>query len=206
MRAIMKLAAWAVVAAGLAGCASDPIEYSQMPREHGRSVVQAQAQKPLQCVPYAREHSNIKIRGDAYTWWDQAAGKYPRGAAPEAGSVMVLHDYAGGDHGHVAVVKTIVSAREIRVDHANWLNDGSIYVNDPVMDVSQDNDWSAVRVFNIKTGGWGAKVFPVQGFIGSHNSSGSDLDMEDRAPARPELVADGRGGMGHVTLAADETP
>ena len=206
MRAILKLAALAFAAAALAGCASDPIEYSEMPRQHGRSVVEAGPAKPLQCVPYAREHSGIKIRGDAYTWWDQAAGKYPRGAAPEAGAVMVLHDYAGTDHGHVAVVKTIVSAREIRVDHANWLNDGSIYVNDPVMDVSQDNDWSAVRVFNIKSGGWGAKVYPVQGFIDSHNSSGSDLDVEDRSPARPELVAQGRGGMGRVALAADETP
>ena len=205
MRAIIKLAAWAVVAAGLAGCASDPINYSDMPREHGMSVVEGQAQQPLQCVPYAREHSDIKIHGDAYTWWDQAAGRYPRGSAPEAGSVMVLHDYAGNNHGHVAVVKTIVSPREIRIDHANWLNDGSIYVNDPVMDVSQDNDWSSVRIYNIKTGGWGSKIYPVQGFIGSHNTSGSGLDEEDRAPAVPDLVAQG-GGMGRVSLAADETP
>lgn len=205
MRAIIKLAALALVAAAMAGCASEPIEYSEMPREHGRTVVEAAPQKPLQCVPYAREHSKIKLHGDAYTWWDQAAGKYPRGSAPEAGSVMVLHDYAGADHGHVAVVKTIVSAREIRVDHANWLNDGSIYVNDPVMDVSQDNDWSAVRIFNIKAGGWGNKVYPVQGFIGSHQNNGSDLDVEDHA--QPDLVAESGGGSpSRVAFLADETP
>jgi surface antigen len=202
MRTILKLAALAVVALSFAGCASDPIEYSAMPREHGREVVEAGPAKPLQCVPYARDHSGIKIRGDANTWWDQAAGKYPRGSAPEAGSVMVLHNY-GGSSGHVAVVKTIVSAREIRVDHANWLNDGSIYVNDPVMDVSQDNDWSAVRVFNIKTGGWGGKVYPVQGFIGSHQSSGSDLDIEDHG--RPDLVARGGGANDKVAF-LDDSP
>ncbi len=107
--------------------------------------------KPLQCVPYARDHSSVKIYGDAYTWWDQAAGKYQRSSEPSAGAVMVLHDYAGPNRGHVAVVRALVSPREIRVDHANWLDDGSIYVNDPVEDVSSENDWTLVRVFNLKT-------------------------------------------------------
>lgn len=188
-RTIAKLTGAALVALALAGCASDDVmEYSEMPHKSGKSVVQAQNQKPVQCAPYAREHSRIKIFGDAYTWWDRAAGKYPRGQAPQAGSVMVLHDYAGPTNGHVAVVRNLVSAREIRVDHANWLNDGSIYVNDPVMDVSADNDWSAVRVFNIKTGGWGSKVYPVQGFIGS----------------RADLVAqEGGANMGATALVGE---
>lgn len=190
MRGIIKFAALALVAAAFAGCASEPIEYSAMPREHGRAMVEAGPANPLQCVPYAREHSAIKIHGDANTWWDKAEGKYPRGSAPQAGSVMVLHDYSGSDHGHVAVVKTVVSAREIRVDHANWLNDGSIYVNDPVMDVSQENDWSTVRVFNIKTGGWGSKVYPVQGFIGSRRDT----------PDGDDLVADNGGGVGRIVF------
>lgn len=184
----------AIAVVVLAGCASDPMDYSQMPAEHGRSTVENSGGKPLQCVPYARAHSAIKIYGDAYTWWDQAAGKYPRGAAPAIGSVMVLHDYAGPDHGHVAVVRALVNPREIRVDHANWLDDGAIYVNDPVMDVSSDNDWSAVRVFNIKTGAWGGKVYPVQGFIGSHDG-GPDNG--------PDLVAQTGGGMGVVALAGE---
>ena len=207
MRTILRLAALAIVAAAFAGCAADPSvyeAYNQAPRENGREVVQAGPAKPLECVPYAREHSAIKIRGNANTWWAQAASKYPRGSAPEVGSVMVLE---GTTAGHVAVVKTLVSSREIRIDHANWLNDGSIYVNDPVMDVSQGNDWSAVRVFNIKTGGWGAKVYPVQGFIGSHQTSGSDLDTDEQAPARPDLVAQGGGGtVGRVAFVTDGTP
>ena len=79
---------------------------------------------------------------------------------------MVLTGYAGPERGHVAVVRELVSPREIRVDHANWLDDGAIYLNDPVRDVSADNDWSAVRVWNLKTGAWGGKIYPVQGFIG----------------------------------------
>ncbi len=119
----------------------------------------------LQCVPYAREHSGINIHGDAYTWWDKAAGVYARGATPLLGSVMVLNGYAKR-RAHVAVVHTLVSAREILINHANWLDDGAIYVNDPVKDVSADNDWSQVKVWNIRTGSWGTKVYNVQGFIG----------------------------------------
>jgi surface antigen len=167
----MQKKLWALVLAAplLAGCASfngdDVTPYSAMPRESGRNVVEDTNQKPLQCVPYARDHSDVKIFGDAYTWWDQAAGKFPRAHQPASGAVMVLSNYAGPDRGHVAVVQRIVSPREIRVDHANWLDDGSIYINDPVEDVSADNDWSAVRVWNIKTGAWGGNTYPVQGFI-----------------------------------------
>ncbi|RYG65128.1 hypothetical protein EON64_12580 [archaeon] len=80
--------------------------------------------------------------------------------------MLVLHDYAGPEHGHLAVVRNLINGREIRVDHANWLNDGSVFVNNPVMDVSEGNDWTKVRVWNIQTGAWGGKVYPVQGFIG----------------------------------------
>jgi surface antigen len=169
MRAICKLAAAAMLAFSLEGCATSEMDYGQnpMPRESGRTVVKNDGHKPLQCVPYVREHSGIKIYGDAYTWWDQAAGKYPRGALPEPGTVMVLNKYAGTERAHLAVVRRVLGPREIRVDHANWLDDGSIYVNNPVEDVSSDNDWSLVRVYNLKTGGWGTRLYPVQGFIGS---------------------------------------
>jgi surface antigen len=180
-----RLAAVAIVALGLSACAST-IDYSEMPRPQGRSVVRHEGQKAMQCAPYAREHSKIKIYGDAYTWWNQAAGKYPRGSAPEKGSILVLYNYAGPDRGHLAIVRSLVSPREIRVDHANWLNDGSIYVNNPVMDVSSANDWSAVRVFNLQTGNWGSRVYPVRGFIGSDRDIGNDPD--------PDLVASLAGG------------
>jgi hypothetical protein len=198
MRIIGKLAAVALLAFGAEGCASTVMDYSEtpMPREHGKSVVENDNHKPIQCVPYAREHSGIKIFGDAYTWWDKAEGKYPRGSLPQAGAVLVLANYAGPQRGHVAVVRRVVSPREIRIDHANWLDDGSIYVNNPVEDVSSDNDWSMVRVYNLATGGWGVKVYPVKGFIGGSNKPGED---------RPDLVADaGPGaGMGATALTGE---
>ena len=183
-----KLMAVAIMAFGLSACAST-IDYSEMPRPQGRSVVRAEGQKAMQCAPYAREHSKIKIYGDAYTWWDQASGKYPRGSAPEKGSILVLYNYAGAERGHLAVVRTLVSSREIRVDHANWLNDGSIFVNNPVLDVSSANDWSAVRVFNLETGAWGSRVYPVRGFIGS------DRDIGDKDG---DLVASLAGGRAEI--------
>jgi hypothetical protein len=90
---------------------------------------------------------------------------------PQEGAVMVLTNYAGAERGHLAVVRRLISAREIRIDHANWLDDGAIYVNDPVMDVSTGNDWSLVQVWNIRAGGWGARTYPVQGFIGPDRSN-----------------------------------
>lgn len=186
MGIITKLAAVALLALSLEGCASAVMDYdaTPMPREYGRTVTQGETSKPLQCVPYARAHSDVTLYGDAYTWWDQANGKYARGSLPEPGAVLVLNNYAGRERGHLAVVRRLVSAREIRVDHANWLNDGSVYVNDPVEDVSETNDWSLVRVFNLKTGAWGGKVYPVQGFIGG-------WAPDQRHQDHPDLVAGG---------------
>jgi surface antigen len=149
----------------LAGCVSMDNDAPLLARDPGRNVVEEENQKPLQCVPFARDHSDVKIYGDAWTWWDQAAGKFQRDSLPQSGAILVLAGYAGPERGHLAVVQKIISPREIRVDHANWLDDGSIYLNDPVADVSTDNDWSAVKVWNIKTGAWGGNIYPVQGFI-----------------------------------------
>jgi len=195
MHAIGKLALGALFALGLEGCATSVMTYDEppMPPEPDQAVVENGT--PLQCVPYAREQSGIDIHGDAYTWWDKAAGKYPRGSLPEPGTVMVLHNYAGPTHGHLAVVRQVVSPREIRVDHANWLNDGSIYVNDPVQDVSDSNDWSVVRVFNLRAGAWGSRLYPVQGFIGAWGRE---------QQAQPDLTADRGGSARSATALAGE--
>jgi len=120
-----------------------------------------------ECVPYARQISGIRIYGDAHTWWDQAAGRYAREPLPLSGSVMVLYGYAGPKRGHLATVTRIISAREIRVDHANWLNDGNLYLNSPVIDVSPGNDWSVVRIYNNRDGHLGLNNYKVRGFISS---------------------------------------
>jgi len=120
---------------------------------------------PMECVPYARQASGIQIFGDASTWWDQAAGRYPRSSLPAPGAVLVMRGYNDPTRGHVAVVTAVVSTRVIRVDQANWLNHGEISLSVPVMDVSPNNDWSQVRVWYIPTQDWGARVYQAQGFI-----------------------------------------
>jgi len=203
MRAIGKLACVALLAFSLEGCANSMVEYDETPPpvavERGQVTVENNNPGPLQCVPYAREHSGVMIYGDAYTWWNKAAGKYPRTSLPEQGAVLVLHNYAGPSRAHVAVVRELVGARQIRVDHANWLNDGSIYENDPVEDVSSANDWSVVRVFNLKTGAWGSRLYPVQGFIGS-----GPADSEPAEPGRPPLVARSGGSSRGATALIGE--
>jgi hypothetical protein len=168
-----RLAAAACFSLALAGCATTPDmhlanslgeRYGGRPETRGTRV--ETPDKPLECVPYARARSGVALYGDASTWWVAAAGHYLRTAEPRLGSVLVLTGYAGPHRGHLAVVAAMDSAREIRVDHANWLNDGAVYKDDPVVDVSPDNDWTEVRVWNPRANNWGTKTYLVQGFIG----------------------------------------
>ena len=89
MRSFLIMLAIAATAS-LAGCASDE-EFSRLPPETGHVAVEAGPAKPLQCVPYAREHSEVKIYGDAWTWWSSADGLYDRGHAPRIGAVVVFN-------------------------------------------------------------------------------------------------------------------
>ena len=118
-----------------------------------------------QCVPYARNRSGIGIWGDAWTWWSKAAGRFGRSHRPESGAVMVMVGYDGADSGHVAVVRRVLNEREIVVDHANWLNHGEVNLDNPVMDVSDDNDWSEVRVWYTPGHHYGGRIYRVAGFI-----------------------------------------
>ncbi|MDE2133579.1 MAG: CHAP domain-containing protein [Alphaproteobacteria bacterium] len=119
----------------------------------------------IYCVEFARIRSGINIFGDAKTWWDHAKGQYARAADPQAGAVMVFAGTRKMKLGHVAVVTRVISSREIRVDHANWRRDGNIYLNAPVVDVSDANDWSKVRVFDTRSGQMGSNVYPIKGFV-----------------------------------------
>jgi hypothetical protein len=163
--------------AALAACASTPAPVSAGP---GRTYSQAQPDLPsfdgdeprvadysarLQCVPFARDASGVQIYGNANTWWAQAAGRYPRSNQPAPGSVFVMRGYRTTTRGHVAVVTHVDSSRLIRVDQANWLNNGEISVGVPVLDVSPNNDWSEVRVWYIPGGHWGGRVYQAEGFI-----------------------------------------
>jgi len=120
---------------------------------------------PLQCVPFARDASGIEIRGDAKNWWKLAAGKYARSRRPREGSVFVMRGYKTARRGHVAVVRQILDDRTIVVDHANWGNDGQVYLSAPVRDESPMNDWSQVRVWYTPNDQWGRRIYRAKGFI-----------------------------------------
>lgn len=118
-----------------------------------------------QCVTFARAVSGIQIRGDAHTWWGQAAGRYERGGKPVVGAVMVLPGYGKMRVGHVAMVSKLVDARTIRITHANWSRRGQVETDVSVIDVSDNNDWSRVRVWWGPMNGLGLTSYPVSGFI-----------------------------------------
>jgi len=123
----------------------------------------------LQCVPYAREVSGIRIFGDAHTWWGQAEGRYKRGSLPRPGAVMAFRPSGNMRLGHVAAVSRVVDSRTVLLNHANWSpidgRRGQIERNVKAIDVSPENDWSEVRVWFDPIGGLGTTHWPVEGFI-----------------------------------------
>ena len=123
------------------------------------------AAKRLFCVEYARAVSGLKIFGDAKYWWGRAKNLYARASHPLEEAVMVFSGSARLRRGHLAVVSKIVSPREIRVEQANWMNKGEIDHNTPVLDVSKNNDWSRVRVWDVPSKQFGARVYAISGFI-----------------------------------------
>ena len=118
----------------------------------------------LECVTFARRESAIALAGDAWTWWDGAKGRYARGASPQPGAVLVFKRYRGSP-GHLAVVRRVIGTRLIIVDHADWLNDGNIYLAMPVADISPKGDWSELRVWYSPGIEWGRRVYGAYGFI-----------------------------------------
>ena len=122
--------------------------------------------RKLFCVEYARIRSGLAVFGDAKFWWSRAKNLYVRMAAPAEDAVMVFSGSKRLKRGHVAVVTHIVSKREIRVDQANWQNHGEIDHATPILDVSARNDWSKVRVWDMKSNGFGTHVYAISGFIG----------------------------------------
>jgi hypothetical protein len=125
----------------------------------------------ISCVPYARSVTGMEISGNGREWWHNAAGRYARGQRPEAGSILSFPGSGGMSRGHVAVVSRVLNPRIIEIDHANWggpgIPRGTVMRNIRVLDVSDDNSWTTVRVQT----GWDSTTFgreyPTHGFI--HN-------------------------------------
>jgi hypothetical protein len=92
--------------------------------------------------------------------------------------VLVLRGYRDPSRGHVAVVSGMVSDRILKVDQANWLNQGEISLAVPVLDVSPQNDWSQVRVWHIPSGQWGARIYEVGGKTWRGQVRGATIEGE----------------------------
>ena len=124
-----------------------------------------------QCAPYAREVSGIQIRGNAHTWWGQAAGRYDRGNKPRAGAVLSFASSRRMPVGHVAMVSRVISDREVLLKHANWSRRGGIETDVRAVDVSAAGDWSSVKVWYGPIGGLGTSANPTNGFIYSDRNT-----------------------------------
>ncbi len=143
----------------------------------------------ISCVPFARMESGIAVGGNAWQWWDNAAGTYARGATPEPGSVLAFRANGRMRLGHVAVVARVINPRQVLIDHANWPNGGGrggVSEAIPVVDVSEANDWSAVRVALGASGDFGS-VYPTYGFIYDRPDNGA---IEAHRGATAEQMAE----------------
>ena len=134
-----------------------------------------------QCVTYARSVSGIQIRGNANTWWGQAAGRYERGHTPKAGAVLAFDATHRMRVGHVATVAAVVSDREVILNHANWSHPGRAETARAV-DVSAAGDWTQVRVQYGST--MGTSTYPTHGFIYAGHASTADVAAADSGDVR----------------------
>jgi surface antigen len=143
----------------------------------------------ISCVPFARNDSGISVVGNAWQWWDNAAGIYARGSVPEPGSVLAFRANGRMRLGHVAVVTRVINPREVEIEHANWRSTGmrgSVMRNTPVVDVSPANDWTAVRVGLGQAGEFGS-VYPTYGFIYDRPDTGTMLAANAVPAPQPDL-------------------
>lgn len=158
------------------GAASRPVLASPPARDGGRAAASARSDRGgISCVPFARSVTGMQISGNGRDWWHNAAGRYARGHRPEPGSVLAFPASGNMRAGHVAVVSRVIHNRMIEIDHANWagpgIRRGTVMRGVRVIDVSDDNSWTRVRV----QVGWDSQNFgreyPTYGFI--HNRPAS---------------------------------
>jgi hypothetical protein len=140
----------------LTACASAPVPTRADPYLGSRVA--------LECVPFARALSGIRLYGDAADWWWKAGGRYHRSSTPAVGSALVFERSGRLPSGHVAVVSRILTGRKIAVTHANWVPD-RVVRDSLVIDVSAAGDWSRVRVWWPPSAQMGVRVYPAHGFV-----------------------------------------
>lgn len=196
----------AVILASSLVSTTGTVQASAHSRHHrGHAVRVAAVARVIQCVAFARSASDVALSGNAVNWWQNARGIYARGTAPEAGSVLSFRANSRMPLGHVAVVTQIVDSRTVQIDQSHWHANG-ISRDVSVIDVSQNNDWSAVRVA-VGHGGTFGSIYPTNGFIYPRpDSSGRIVTARsDAAMPRAGNLAptDLRRGIAEVAEASD---
>jgi hypothetical protein len=144
---------------------------------------------PVECAPFARALTGVRLSGDAADWWAQAEGRYARTRNPDVGSLLVLRRSARLPSGHVAVVSQVLSRRRILVTQANWVHH-RVTEDQPVLDVSDAGDWSEVRVWWPPAGQMGASTYSAYGFIRPDRS----ISRETIAAAVPRAIRTAQTG------------
>jgi surface antigen len=182
----------------------------------------ASADTYWQCVPFARLLSGIQIFGDAWTWWQQAAGKYETGFTPKAGAVLCFKPTARMRLGHVAVVSQVLTDRVIQITHANWSpiegSRGKVEKDVTIIDVSAQGDWSEVKVWYDPNRDLGGSTYATHGFIYpdaqarrvadsgmSRVQNGAIAMAQSAASQMATAVRPGQGPMSLLSQAADST-
>lgn len=156
-----------LLALALAACASGGPEGGARVGDYvGGSVA-------LECAPFARALSGVHLWGDAADWWWEAEGHYVRGETPSVGAVLVFRRSRRLPSGHVAVVSRVLGSRQILVTQANWVHH-RVSADQPVIDISEDNDWSEVRVWWPPVEAMGVTDYPTFGFIRSDRPATHD--------------------------------
>jgi len=175
-----------------------------------------------QCVPFARLISGIQIFGDAYTWWQQAIGKYDVGFQPKAGAVLCFKPTERMRLGHVAVVSQVLTDRIVQITHANWSpiegSRGKVEKDVTLVDVSPQGDWSQVKVWYDPNRDLGGSTYATYGFIyqdakakimastGISNAENTAIAMAQSAATQmASAVRPGSGPLQILTQAADST-
>jgi surface antigen len=144
----------------------------------------------LNCVEYVRKVSGLDISGDAWEWWGGANGKYERGHVPKEKAILVFNRTGAMEHGHVAIVSSILNSRLITITHANWARFRSLkgHVSSGVLvqDVSEKNDWSEVKVMDEASHAFG-RTNQILGFVYGGKATGStEVAEADTLDDKPE--------------------
>lgn len=182
----------------------------------------ALAETYWQCVPFARLISGIQIFGDAYTWWQQALGKYETGFTPKSGAVLCFKPTQRMRLGHVAVVSQVLTDRIIQITHANWSpiegSRGKVEKDVTLVDVSPSGDWSQVKVWYDPNRDLGGSTYQTYGFIyqdskakviaasGLSNAENTAIAVAQSAASQmASAVRPGSGPLSILSQAADST-